>query len=116
MITYAQLKSIAAKNNCRIEVNPRYSKPYEYITIEDGKPVWKEHRTHLGFEIGVNNLYGRKGKSEWQWFWFETLGTPETFEEDSALLFNHRYSMVTGKYHKGIRELINACSYIRENA
>jgi len=112
MITYAQLKSIAEKNNCKVEVLPVYSKPVEYYAFEDGKLTIKEHRTHLGFEIGVRNLYGRKGRSEWQWFWFSTFGCPETLEDDTELLFSHRYSQLTGKYHKGVWERINVHCYV----
>lgn len=117
MITYAQLKSIAAKNGCKVEVNTIYGKPYDCPGIdENGKVVWRTIRVQLGFEIGVRNLYGRKGKSEWQWFWFETLSTPETLEEETRLIFKHRYSQLTGNYNRGLWERINACNYIENNA
>ena len=113
---YAKIKSIAAKNNCEVEVSPVYSKTNMYLTMEDGKLTWKEHRSILGFEIGIRNLYGRKGKSEWQWFWFQTLLCPETLEDEIPLIFEHRYSQLTGQYNKGIWEGINACEYILNNA
>lgn len=116
MITYAQLKSIAEKNNCKVEINPVYAKPFDGLVYEDGKMVWKEIRTHLGFEIGVRNLYGRKGRSEWQWFWFSTMTCPETLEDDTELYFERRYSQVTGKCHKCFWERMNVHTYIREHA
>lgn len=116
MITYGQLKSIAEKKGLRIEVSTRYSKPYEYIAYEDGKCVWKESRTILGYTIGINNLYGRKGKSEWQWFWFETLACYDTLEDDTVVMFTHRYSQVTGNYNKGINDRLSVVSYIKNNA
>lgn len=110
MITYAQLKSIAAKNGCKVEVEQIFSKPwYNPYSME-------EYRTPLGFEVGIRNLYGRKGRSEWQWFWFKTSLCPETLEDDTQLYFEHRYSQLTGKSNKGIWESINAHNYIRENA
>lgn len=116
MITYAQIKSIAAKNGCKVEVNPIYTKPYDYPAIENGKVVWKTTRAQYGFEIGVRNLYGRKGKSEWQWFWFESLLTPESLEDETRLSFKHRYSQLTGNYNKGLWEGIRIHNYIKNNA
>lgn len=110
MITYKQLKSIAEKNGCKIEVNTMYSKPwYNPYSME-------EHRTQLGYEIGICNLYGRKGRSEWQWFWFESAFCPKELDDDTQFIFNRRYSQLTGKCNKGVWERINAHDYIKNNA
>lgn len=61
MKTYKQLKDFCETKKVRHEVNPLYSKPYEYLAVEDGKVVWKEGRTLLGFEIGMCNIAGRTG-------------------------------------------------------
>ena len=104
MKTYKQLKDFCETKNVRYEVNPMYSNPYEYLAVDDGKVVWKEGRTLLGFEIGMCNIAGRKGKSEWQWVWFETLLCPDTLDDDTQFIFRNRYSQVTGQYHRGWRE------------
>lgn len=108
MKTYKQLKDFCETKKVRHEVNPLYSKPYEYLAVEDGKVVWKEGRTLLGFEIGMCNIAGRKGKSEWQWVWFETLLCPKTLEDDTQFIFRNRYSQVTGQDHRGWREDLQA--------
>jgi hypothetical protein len=108
MKTYKQLKEFCETKKVRYEVNPMYSKPYEYLAYEDGKVVWKESRTLLGFEFGMCNIAGRKGQSEWQWVWFETILCPKELEDDTTFFFRNRYSQVTGQDHKGWREGINA--------
>lgn len=102
MKTYKQLKEFCETKKVRYEVNPIYSDPwYNPYDME-------EHRTILGFELGMCNIAGRKGKSEWQWVWFETLLCPEALEDDTQFSFRNRYSQVNGRNHRGWREAINA--------
>ena len=108
MKTYKQLKEFCETKNVRHEVHPIYSKPYDYIAYEDGKAVWKERRTILGFEFGMCNIAGRKGQSEWQWVWFETILCPDKLEDDTKFCFRNRYSQINGVDHKGWREAVNA--------
>ena len=108
MKTYKQLKDFCETKNVRHEVHTLYSEPYEYLAFEDGKAVWKENRTVLGFEFGMCNIAGRKGQSEWQWVWFETLLCPNELEDDTKFIFRNRYSQVNGVNHKGWRESMNA--------
>lgn len=108
MKTYKELKDFCETKNVRHEVHPIYSEPYEYLACEDGKMVWKESRTILGFAFGMCNIAGRKGKSEWQWVWFETLLCPSELENDTKFCFRNRYSQLTGQDHKGWREAVNA--------
>ena len=108
MKTFKELKDFCETKNVRFEINQLFSKPYDYLAVEDGKMVWKEGRTQLGFEIGMCNIAGRKGKSEWQWVWFETLLCPKTLEDETKFIFRNRYSQVTGQDHKGWREAVNA--------
>ena len=108
MKTYKELKDFCETKNVRHEVHPIYSKPYECPELEDGKLVWKEKRCIVGYEFGMCNIAGRKGKSEWQWVWFETIYCPETMEDDVCFFFRNRYSQLTGQDHKGWREAVNA--------
>ena len=50
MKTYKQLKDFCETKNVRHEVNPMYSKPYEYMSVEDGKVVWKDAALANEFE------------------------------------------------------------------
>lgn len=100
--TYKQLKDFCETKNVRHEVNTIYSEPW-YNPYDN-----EEHRTILGFEIGMCNIAGRKGNSEWQWVWFETLLCPDTLEDDTLFIFRNRYSQVTGQDHRGLREGLQA--------
>ena len=109
MKTFKELKNFCEKNNVRYEINPLYSRPKmieQFVQGEDGKYsiTMVEHRTILGYEIGMNNIAGKKGQSEWQWVWFETVLCPETLEDDTKFIFRNRYSQVNGENHKGFRE------------
>lgn len=115
MITYAQIKSIAAKNGCKVEVSPINSKTHTRMVVKDGKYTWEDYTFILGYKVGVQNLFGRKGRSEWQWFWFETLACDETLDDDSQLLFIHRYSQLTGQYNKGLMERVKVMEFIDKN-
>ena len=108
MKTLSQLKSFCEKNNVRYEINAIYGKPYEILEYVDGKFKSVEHRTLLGYEIGMNNIAGKSGKSEWQWTWFETIGCYDEPKDDTVFFFRERYSMVNGTSNKGWREAINA--------
>ena len=108
MKTLAQLKNFCEKNNVRYEIHPKYSDPYEILDYVDGKFQFVEHRTLLGYTIGMNNIAGKSGRSEWNWTWFETLSCHEEPTDDTKFFFSHRYSMVNGKYYKGWREDFNA--------
>lgn len=105
MKTLKELKQFCEKNNVRYEINTQYSEPYEYLTYENGKMIWKTERTLLGYEIGMNNIAGKNGKSEWNWTWFETIGFhEEQLNDDVKFYFRERYSMVNGMSHRGWRE------------
>lgn len=113
MKTLAELKQFCEKNNIRYEMSPIYSKPYMYETIEMGENgkirfVMKEDRTLLGYTFGMNNIAGKKGRSEWQWTWFDTLACFDEPTNDTIFLFRERYSMLNGVRHKGWREEFNA--------
>ena len=98
MKTFKELKDFCEKNNVRYEVNPIYSKPwYNPLKMEDERFI-------LGFEMGMRNITGRKGKSEWQWVWFETCGCPEELTDEQSMMFRERYSQVNGKSYRGFRE------------
>jgi hypothetical protein len=98
MKTYKELKDFCEKNNVRHEIHPIWSKPwYNPFSRE-------EQRCILGYEIGMNNIAGRKGKSEWQWVWFETVGCPKELTEDVKFTFKWRYSQLNGRTYQGCRE------------
>lgn len=103
MKTYKELISFCEKNNVRYEVNAKYSEPYEYLKYENGKMVWKSERVLLGYEFGMNNIAGRKGKSEWQWVWYETIAF-HRLEDDTKFYFKERYSQLNGKSYTSWRE------------
>ena len=107
MKTLAEIKSFCEKNNVRYEINPLYGEPYELLENVDGKYEFVEHRTLLGYEIGMNNIAGKKGQSEWQWVWFETIAHfDEELKDDTKFYFRERYSQVNGRSYKGWREAI----------
>jgi len=106
MKTLKELKNFCKKNNVRYEINPLYSKPYEILDYVDGKFKYVEHRTLLGYEIGMNNIAGKSGRSEWQWVWFETISCEP--KDDTLFFFRERYSMVNGTSNKGLNEERNA--------
>lgn len=121
MKTFKELKDFCEKNHVRYETNPLYSKPTMVEQLErdeNGKIrlVFKEHRTLLGFEMGMNNIAGRKGRSEWQWVWFETLLCVEELTDDCQMIFRNRYSMVNGCNHEGWREAVNAVKTIERRS
>lgn len=107
MKTLKELKNFCEKNNVRYEINAIYGKPFDILEYKDGKFKFVEHRTLLGYEIGMNNIAGKRGRSEWQWTWFETIGCFKESEQpndDTKFYFRERYSMVNGKSNKGWRE------------
>ena len=117
MKTLNELKNFCEKNSVRYEMNPVYSKPFmieQLVRDENGKIRFTlvEHRTHLGWEFGMNNIAGKSGRSEWQWVWFETIGCDKEVHDDTMFFFRNRYSMVNGENHKGWREEMNAESTI----
>ena len=105
MKTYKQLKDFAEKNNVRFEVNPKWSG--EYYSHTEGKYV----RDIIGYYFGLNNITGRKGKSEWQWVLYETYDTELT--DESLFFFVERYSCVNGKSYKGFEERMRANGIIK---
>lgn len=108
MKTLKELKNFCEKNNVRYEINAIYGKPYEVLDYVDGKFKYVEHRTLLGYEIGMNNIACKRGRSEWNWTWFETIACFEEPTDDTKFFFRERYSMVNGKSYKGWREDMNA--------
>ena len=96
MKTYKQLKDFAEKNNVRFEVNPMWSK--EYYNAGEGRYT----RDIIGYYFGLNNITGRKGKSEYQWVWYETFDT--TLSDEVSFFFAERFSCVSGKAYKGWEE------------
>lgn len=109
-MTFGQLKNFCEKNGVKYEVNTIYSKPW--FNPYD----CEEHRTVLGFEIGMNNIAGKHGKSEWNWTWFETVGCPETLEDTQEMWFRERYSMLNGRSYKGVMESIQAQNTIERRS
>lgn len=108
MKTLKELKNFCKKNNVRYEINPIYGKPYEILDYVDGKFKYVEHRNLLGYEIGMNNIAGKNGKSEWNWTWFETFACDDEIKDDTKFFFRERYSMVNGISNKGWREAFQA--------
>lgn len=109
MITYKELKNFVETCGVRHELNPKKS-TYEGIDIVDGKIKFVEKEMINGFFFGMNNISGRSGKSEWQWFWFECYDQEIT--DDSTFFFVERYSMVNGTSNKGFREGMKAIDTI----
>ena len=113
MKTLNELKSFCEKNNVRYEMNPIYSEPSwmeQLVKDENGniRFTMVEHRTLIGYEFGMNNIAGKKGRSEWQWVWFESIACFDEPKDDTQFWFRERYSMVNGETHKGWREMFNA--------
>lgn len=108
MKTYQELKNFCEKNNVRYEIHPMYSEPYGILDYVDGEFKYVERRTLLGYTIGMNNIAGKKGKSEWQWTWFETMACGEEITDDTNFFFRERFSMLNGTSNKGWREGWNA--------
>lgn len=100
MKTLKQLKDFCEKNNVRYEINPVYYSSDRYLPVEE--------REVERYEIGMNNIAGKQGKSEWQWTWFECFAFGKELTDDSEMMFRERYSMVNGKSYKGWRECFAA--------
>lgn len=105
MKTFKQLKDFAEKNNVRFEVNPKWSS--EYYNYGEGKYM----RDIIGYYFGLNNITGRKGKSEYQWVWFEAYDTELT--DEVLFFFVERFSCVNGKSYKGLEERMRANEIIK---
>lgn len=100
MKTLAELKAFCETCNVRYELNPKYgTETYNPWTGEWEKPI-------IGYFFGMNNIAGRKGKSEWNWTWYEMVDIE--LRDDSLFFFAERYSMVNGKSYKGFNEQWNA--------
>ena len=97
MKTLAELKSFCEKNNVRYELNPMYAKQ-EHFNIVTGE----YEKLQIGWYFGMNNIAGKKGKSEWNWTWFKAYG--EEANDETVFFFDERYSMVNGKSYKGFSE------------
>lgn len=106
METFGLLKSFCERFNVRYEVNPYYAEEevYNYETK-------KFEKIQCGWWFGMENISGRKGKSEWNWVWFRCIG--ESLTEDKTFFFEERVSMINGKTYKGINEWLTATRTIR---
>lgn len=115
MITFKEIKNFCEKNNIRHEIRKQYGIPHNYMELVDGEVKWVEHRAFLGYEIGMNNIAGKRGQSEWQWIWFETIGCydEDGIKDDTELYFRERYSQVNGTSYKGWREGCKAVETIK---
>lgn len=82
MITFADFQAFTERTGVRYEINPK----------ADG----------CGYYFGICNPTQRTGRSEWQWVWFESFDNERSAGE--VLFFAERYSMLTGKSHKGYNE------------
>lgn len=100
MKTLSQLKAFCEKNNIKYELNPMLG--HEYYNSFKGK--WQ--RPQIGWYFGMNNIAGKKGKSEWQWTWFECYDNE--VKDDTIFFFSERYSMLNGRSYKGGSEMIQA--------
>lgn len=101
MKTLKELKEFCERNNVKHELNPKYAKDEYYSFVTN-----KFEKIQVGWYFGMNNLSGKKGKSEWNWVWFECYS--ETANDDTNFYFAERYSMLNGKSYCGIREGISA--------
>lgn len=99
MKTYSELKQFIEKTGCRFECNP-IEHTYEYINPISCKI--EKNTIVVGYSFGINNPAQKKGQSEWQWVWFESIG--EILNEDTKFFFEHRYSQVNAKTYKGWQE------------
>lgn len=100
MKTLSQLKAFCEKCNVRYEINPIYSEE----TYNPYSGNWEKYI--IGYFFGMNNIAGRKGKSEWNWTWYKSIG--EELNDETHFYFEERYSMVNGKSYKGFNEDWNA--------
>ena len=101
MKTFAELKAFCEKNNVRFELNKKYAKD-EIFNFTTGE----FEKVHIGWYFGMNNIAGRKGRSEWNWTWYETFDME--LNDESVFFFVERYSMVNGKSYTGANESWNA--------
>jgi len=97
MITYKQLKDFCNKCNVRFELNKR---------LWDVNDSAEDPDNIRSYYFGMNSISGRSGKSEWQWFWFESIG--KEINDDTLFFFVERYSMVNGSSNTNWREGIKA--------
>lgn len=100
MKTLKELKDFCEKNNVRYEINPLYHTYFSVWTCKDEKLL-------CGYEMGMNNIAGRKGKSEGQWTWYKTIEPiheEDEFSNSSVMMFRERYSCVVGRSYKGFDE------------
>lgn len=100
MKTLAELKNFCEKCNVRYEINPAYGT--EFYNLSTGK--WE--KSIVGYYFGMNNIAGRKGRSEWNWTWFQCWDAE--LKDDSMFFFSERYSMLNAKSYKGANENWNA--------
>ena len=100
MKTFAELKAFCEKNNVKFELRPHNVSEHLNIVTGEWEPVV------IGWFFGMNNIAGRKGKSEYNWTWFESIG--EKYDENTVFFFSERYSQLNGKSYKGANESWNA--------
>lgn len=100
MKTLAELKAFCEKNNVKYELNPMYGK--EYYNPYAGE--WR--KPQIGWYFGMNNIAGKKGKSEWQWTWFQS--TDDEATDESIFFFCERYSMLNGRSYTSGTEMLQA--------
>ena len=110
MLTYKELKQFIEANNVRFELIP-VTTEYDSMDLVDGKIKFVKSEMVVGYDIALNNIAGRTGRSEWQWVWFHC--TDDNLKDDSHFWFTQRYSQVNGKSYKGISEDIKAIETIR---
>lgn len=100
MKTYKELKDFAEKRGSKFKLNPKFRE----LNLYDFFGNLQTEKEIFGYYFGIQNPSGRKGKSEYQWVWFETYKTE--VNEDTIFYFEERYSMLNGKSYKGISEEI----------
>ena len=107
MKTLKELKDFCNKFGIRYEICERLGdETYDFVNGTWYRPV-------LGYEIGMNNISGRKGFSEWSWTWFKTFTLPsEELTDDTHFWFDRRYSQMVGKTYKGWNEEFKAMHII----
>ena len=106
MFTYKQLKEVTEKCQVKFELSPRYADRGYYNM--DGKYV----QPQIGWWLGLNNISGRSGQSEWQWVWFTCLD--DNLTDESKFFFDQRYSMAVGQVYRGWREGFRAFKTIEK--
>lgn len=99
MRTYKELKEFVEKQGCGFVCEP-ITHEYEYFNPFECKIVKATSIT--GYNFGINNPACKNGKSEWQWYWFESIG--EGLKDETNFYFEKRYSQVNGKLYKGWQE------------